>query len=459
MKKNTLILMLLSVISLAGTVLQVSAETAYPLSDPDNSGGWLLNTSISDEFEGHALDTGKWFVQGTANQFCNWKGRAPSQFAPHNVFVEDGKLKIRSRWEPDYDFADAEFDGRKYENITTSGVISHNKFLYGYMEAKTKAADTSMTSSFWSLGYQSELDMYEQMGNPSHPHQKDFGKTYMFSIHDWRPGIKAGSNRVFNVKHKLPYRVADDFHVYGCEWGEDYLKFYADGNLVYETTQEKLGDTWILTNPLEIWFDSETFPWMGLPSPKDLPADYEIEYVRVWQKPDPNLLNPAFFGFEGPLVIDYVPLPRKGKVTQHRWYMAEDSKPHFSVTDEKFSAGRKSLKFEHQGAIDSQSVSAMSPYRSVQLTSGEYTLSMQVWIEPGSTVKKLHPILEEPWLQLKPFDLTALPKGEWVTLKRTFSRDEISGEKDRLRLVVTKEDAPTGKSTMYIDQVSLMTAD
>jgi hypothetical protein len=32
--------------------------------------------------------------------------------------------------------------------------------------------------------------------------------------------------------------------------------------------------------------DSETFHWEGLPDEEDLPVDFEIEYIRVWQKED-----------------------------------------------------------------------------------------------------------------------------------------------------------------------------
>ncbi len=141
-----------------------SEEALYPLSDPENRGDWILNEAISDEFEGSELDPGKWFVQGTDGEYYIWKGRAPSQFAPHNVRIEDGKLKIRSQWEPQFSFASQEQDGRKYENITTAGVICQKKFLYGYMEIKCRAGDAAMTSSFWTTGYHSELDMFEQMG-------------------------------------------------------------------------------------------------------------------------------------------------------------------------------------------------------------------------------------------------------------------------------------------------------
>lgn len=82
-----------------------STSKIHPFSDPTNEGNWILNEEISDEFEGTEIDTTKWFVEGQNGDYYIWKGRAPSQFAPHNVIVEDGVLKLRTQWEPDYPFA------------------------------------------------------------------------------------------------------------------------------------------------------------------------------------------------------------------------------------------------------------------------------------------------------------------------------------------------------------------
>ena len=49
-------------------------------------------------------------------------------------------------------------------------------------------------------------------------------------------------------------------------------------------TRAELGKAWVLTRPLMIWVDSETFYWEGVPDEEDLPVDFEIEYIRVWQK-------------------------------------------------------------------------------------------------------------------------------------------------------------------------------
>ena len=147
------------------------------------------------------------------------------------------------------------------------------------MEIKCKAADASITSSFWTTGKHSELDIFEFVGDSK---RADKDKRYPFAIHDWSTGN--GEANEWKDEVELDWRVADEFHVYGCEWSEHGLKFYADGKLVKAATRAELGKAWVLTQPLMIWVDSETFYWEGFPEEADLPVEFEIEYIRVWQK-------------------------------------------------------------------------------------------------------------------------------------------------------------------------------
>jgi len=254
-------------------------EGLYPASDPDNAGRWVLRPDLSDEFDGNRLDKKKWVKSGEGGVFVvDWPGRAPSQFAPENIRVEDGKLKLTTRWDPDYDFVrrrDSE-ERRHYEKYTTAAVISKATFRYGYMEVKVKAADASITSSFWATGPRSELDVFEFVGKSK---RNDTDKSFPISVHDWSQGGEMWHDEV-----DLDWRVADDFHVYGCDWAADGLKFYADGALIREVPASDVGRLWCLKESIRIWFDSETFKWEGYPEESDLPVDYEIEYVRVWQR-------------------------------------------------------------------------------------------------------------------------------------------------------------------------------
>jgi len=274
---------LISLLFLLNLLLLVSCKPGsdiYPASDPDNTGNWILREDMSDEFKGSDIDTSKWFVNGT-NGVYSWIGRAPSQFAPENVRVEKSRLYLTTKWDPDYNFStqiDSDCDC-KYEKYTTACVISKNTFHYGYMEIKCKAADASITSSFWATGKDSELDVFEFVGDSK---TEDNDRKYPFCVHNWKIGGLDVNGWCDEVQ--VDWRVADEFHVYGCEWDSTGLKFYADGQLVKDIDKSEVGEIWCLTNPLKIWVDSEAFAWEGFPEPADLPVDYEIEYIRVWEK-------------------------------------------------------------------------------------------------------------------------------------------------------------------------------
>lgn len=303
---------------------QLTSSSLSPLSDPENNGGWRLNEAVSDEFNAPVLDEDKWFVAG---KFVNglptyihpddpdkkvWKGRQPSQFSGRNYRLEDGMLILETRWEPDFPFSDEigkpwgdDNTEERYENITTASILGRTEFKYGYMEIRSKAADAEITSSFWSIGNGTEFDFFEQFGDHRQPQKLDKDRELWWSIHDWTQKPKGPS--VYTERHDLGFRVADDFHVYGIEWDETGVKYYVDGKLFTQASREKInayaaergyGEGYVITKPVAIWLDQETFPWHGIPDSKedlelnspegkkdDGIVDFEIDYVRVWQKP------------------------------------------------------------------------------------------------------------------------------------------------------------------------------
>ena len=282
---------------------ELSINSDFPLSDQNNEGKWVLNTEVSDEFDANILDEDKWQIQGKDNVYkSNFIGRAPSQFSINNAVVEDKKLKILTKWEPDFDFHPTRTQTvsgvtYKYENITTAAVISKKQFTYGYMEIKCKSADAQITSSFWTTGTQSsELDMFEMFGG--HKTNASWKKRLKFNIISWNPDnfyySPNGNGPVYTDNIQIEENTADDFHVYGFDWTAEYIKIYIDGVLHPEGTILKSELTnnganlnkWVTDTPYWIWFDSETFPWLGIPKEADLlkPAEYQIEYIRVWQK-------------------------------------------------------------------------------------------------------------------------------------------------------------------------------
>ena len=440
------------------------AAGVLPASDPNNTGGWVLNERFSDEFNGAELDRGKWIVQGDGGRYYTWRGRAPAQYAAHNVRVEDGMLKLRSDWEPDFEFHPEPhigFDYGEYKGepmpVTAAGVISRDRFMHGYMEVRSRAGNAAVTSAFWALGHHSEIDFYEQIGRPKRQGNIR-GNYYVFSIYDWRPPI-VRPNKSWTHTHELPFQVADDFHVYGCEWGDEHLKFYVDGALVKETTREEVGERWTLTNPMELWFDTEILEWLGLPHREELPVDYEIDYVRVWQKPRPSLLDRAFFGFEGPMIFPEFrpalgePLQEGWRGTFAReWFMTNEARSHLSISEDRRVTGRRSLKFESAGRLGPDTAAAFSPPGSVDLPPGQYVVALNVWIEPGSTVRRLHIIFEDPWHDVM-FPLGNVDQGKWVTIFQRVNSKQPSSAGDRLRVAIHRNEAGSGPSTLYIDNL------
>ncbi len=465
----------LSVIEEKPVEIKVPTSKFYPYSDLENSGGWVLNKTISDEFEGVKLDTAKWFVEGQNGDYYIWKGRAPSQFAPHNVKVENGILKLHTQWEPDYSFAKEKYTDGKHNDgygvlegkplpVTTAGIITKKRFLHGYMEVKSKVGNACITGAFWGIGYEQELDVFELIGKP-----KIDGKikedTSLATAHDWSPPA-VRPTKVFNHIEKLDFRTADDFHVYGAEWGVDYLKLFIDGKLIHSITQDEVGTDWVLNNPMEVWLDSEIFKWYGTPHKEELPVDFEIEYMRVWQKPSDNLIAPAFYGFEGPILYEENPRPLTmvpedsiANDYQKFWLFNEESKKYLTIIHGDYATGVNSLKFSGYGKnehLEVEKVSINSPEGALDIPKGNYTLSMKVWLDKGRIADKIYVILQNPKQELVFTDLGKQERRGWITLETNFYRELASKANDGMVIEIRKKDLPETKAAKFlIDDIAI----
>ncbi|MEN6363417.1 MAG: family 16 glycosylhydrolase [Bacteroidales bacterium] len=296
--------LLIIVINFNKSVAQV------PYTDPTNAGDWILNTAVSDEFNSGTINEAKWLIQGKNGEYrSNFIGRAPSQFSTNNVRIENNMLKIQTKWDPTFSFTDRIKDGYAFGKlnttdatftcpVTTAAIIGKTAFQYGYMEISCKCADASITSAFWALGNGAEFDVFENLGKPSLPNKTQLETQIWSSIHDW---TLSGGPSVWTERNQLPFRVAGGFHTWGVEWDPEFLKFYADGQLIRSITKADVVNSpsavaagsvgWVMDRPIYIWVDSEAFYWTGLPSQASLPVDYEIDYIRVWQKNTTGILS------------------------------------------------------------------------------------------------------------------------------------------------------------------------
>ena len=242
---------------------------AYPLADQQNTKGWTKSESLSDEFTGKELDLAKWTLGGEV-----WRGRPPALFSDKNVTVADGKLHLTMRKEK----TPPELAKAGFHDYTSASLYSKLRAGYGYYEVKARPMNSAGSSAFWfqreeTPGWLTEIDVFEIGGNA-----RGFEQKYHMTLHVFRTPQEKRHWSVGGV-WVAPWRLADDYHVYGLEWDAQELKFHVDGVLVRTVENTH----W--HQPLRLIFDSETMPdWFGLPSDQDLPSTFSVEYVRAWQK-------------------------------------------------------------------------------------------------------------------------------------------------------------------------------
>lgn len=243
----------------------------YPLSDQQNKGGWVKYEPMSDEFEDDGLDLEKWNLG-----LAPWRGRQPGLFSDKNVSVSDGKLHLTMRREKVSD----RYEKLGYKDYTSAALHTKAKAAYGYFETKAKPMNSAGSSSFWfkrdaTPGWNTEIDVFEIGGKAS-----GFEHKYNMNVHVFRT---PNENEHWSVGGKwvAPWRLADDYHVYGLDWAPDEIRYFVDG-VVVRTVENT---HW--HQPLSLIFDSETMPdWFGMPDDADLPSTFSVEYVRAWQKQD-----------------------------------------------------------------------------------------------------------------------------------------------------------------------------
>lgn len=240
-----------------------------PLSHQSEAGVWVKYEPMSDEFEGGSLDTAKW-----VRNMEWWKGRQPALFKAENVTVQNGQLLLTMRKEP----VPEEFAKQGYHDYTSAAMHTLDRTCYGYFEVKARPMNSGGSSSFWFQqdavpNWSTEIDVFE-IGGKAPGHESK----YHMNLHVFRTPAQK-QHWSIGGDWDAPWRLADDFHVYGLEWDEESVRYYVDGVLV----RRVLNTHW--HQPLYLIFDSETMPdWFGMPDDRDLPSTFSVEYVRAWKK-------------------------------------------------------------------------------------------------------------------------------------------------------------------------------
>jgi beta-glucanase (GH16 family) len=232
-----------------------------------------------DEFE----STVKSGVPDTVNWYYNignhgWGNNELQNYIPGIIgsdtcaLVSNGTLKIIAK--------------KKDNQVISARLNTKDSWKYGYFEARLKLPKGKGTwPAFWMLSenqkewpLDGEIDIMEEVG---------YRPNYVVaSIHCKAYNHVAGSQKNNEI---FVATAESDFHVYAVDWTEDYIRAYVDGKEYFEFMNDKKGDK--LTWPFDVPFYLKlNLAWGGFwggaegVDEKVLPAVYEVDYVRVYQK-------------------------------------------------------------------------------------------------------------------------------------------------------------------------------
>lgn len=215
----------------------------------------------SDEFEGAALDTSKWVVVNQEDWWDCW-------YAPHNVEVSNGTLKLHSQEEL--------YNGKHW-----TGAKLESKYYpqYQYLEARVRHSlqDAHIWSAWWTVGWTGstwqwppEFDIFEFMK----VWQTSPFQTYHWTGNDWDIVPPTGVDET-------------EWHTYGVYWtAAEAPVFYLDGVPTYQSS----GDPQVAQIAALLLLSSSPNRddhYSGCPL-----GHFEVDYVRVHDSP-PDVETPT----------------------------------------------------------------------------------------------------------------------------------------------------------------------
>jgi len=195
---------------------------------------------------------------------------------PHNVIVEDGICVINALLEGE-------------DSITSASINTLGKkdFLYGRIEVRAKIPSALGTwPAIWMLGTNrselgwpacGEIDIMEHVGYDS--------DRIHANVHTGAYNHSIGTNKGNQIEVTEPWA---DFHLYAVEWFGDHMDFFMDDSLYFSFKNDGTGnnDTWPFDKPhyllINLAYGGTWGGQQGVDT-KELPLQYEIDYVRYYK--------------------------------------------------------------------------------------------------------------------------------------------------------------------------------
>ncbi len=192
-----------------------------------------------------------------------------------NVKIDNGLLLITAKEES--------FEGASYTSarLVTRGLFEQ---AYGRFEARIRLPyGKGLWPAFWLLGNDCDQNIWPQCGEIDIMEYLGDSPTVTFgSVHG--PGYSAGEAETKEYELEND-RFDTGFHVFGIEWGPDYINYYVDGDLYNRITPDDVPGEWVFDHPFYIILNvavGGSFP--GSPNEETtFPQTMLVDYVRVYE--------------------------------------------------------------------------------------------------------------------------------------------------------------------------------
>jgi beta-glucanase (GH16 family) len=264
MRTARLALAIWSVVSIAATAWGADKPIASILPSETK---WTL--SFADEFDGDKLDTKKWSPHDHGVFIRNNELQA---YVPEALSVRDGLLRVTA------EKRQQKYAG-KLQEYTSGMMITRDKFSqqYGFFEIRCRCpAGKGLWPAYWMLEERTpqpwppEIDILEFLG-----HQPT---TMYFTLH-WKSKQEKSGRKASHHKLEGP-AFTKDFHIIGCEWNANEVKWYCDGKQTGSHAGEGVPHVpmYLMVN-LAVGGN-----WPGAPDDKTpFPSAFEVDFVRAYK--------------------------------------------------------------------------------------------------------------------------------------------------------------------------------